>query len=376
MSLYRIPIIKDNTISTYSSIPSLTGLGNAGNSQIVDLWAKYDYKTGKKYLTRILGQIDINVINIAINNEEIPNPLSNSISCTLKFFNINHTEPQACDFTAQIFPVTTQWTEGRNNRIDSFTQEGVSNWLSASTSAAWITPGSDYKIDSSSSTQYFETGFENLTANFNTMVNNWISGISANYGFVIKMDPTAESSSSTNEQWYRKSFHSRSTKEPMFAPYLEFAWDDSIKDDRNTGIFGSSMNLYFYNTPNGIFTDIDSITSNFPGTVTISSSLSSFSTLSLSASRVKKGVYKTTFAFPISGAAATAFYDTWTITSSSSGYPLTRNFYPLRSVTSQNNFSVYDVVFKVIDFENGLIQNGTTVIKKLFIWQRNIYIQI
>lgn len=369
MALYRTPLIKDNTISTYSSIASLTGLGNAGNSQIVDLWGRY--KDGSKFLARILGQVDINTVKTAIANES----LVNSASCILKFFNINHADPQATDFTAQIFPITTQWTEGRNNRVDSFSQEGVSNWLSASTSAAWLTAGGDYLVDSSSATQYFETGFENLTANLSAMVNNWLSGVSANYGFLIKMDSTAESLTSTNEQWYRKSFHSRSTNEPMFAPYLEFVWDDSIKDDRNTGFFGNSMNLYLYNTPNGIFTDIDSITSSFPGVVTISSSLTAFAPLSLSASRVKKGIYKTTFTYPISGAGATAFYDVWTVTSSSSGSPLTRNFYPLRSITSQNNFSVYDVVFKVIDFENGLIQNGTTVIKKLFIRQKNADVQ-
>ena len=375
MGLYRAPLSKDNTISTYSSILSLTGLGNAGNSQIVDLWGWYKYDTNKKYLARILGQVDINTIISEIAKETLPNPLNSSVTCTLKFFNINHANPQAYDFTAEIYPVTTQWTEGRMNRIDSFTQQGVSNWLSASTSAVWTTAGGDYKIDSSSATQYFETGFENLTANLSAMINNWISGVSANYGFIIKMDSTAESLTSTNEQWYRKSFHSRSTNEPMFAPYLEFTWDDSIKDDRNTGVFGNSMNLYFYNTPNGIYTDIDSVTSSFPGTVTISSSLSSVSSLSVSAARVKKGVYKATFTYPLSGNSATAFYDTWTVTSSSSGSPLTRNFYPLQSVTSQNNLSVYDVVFKVIDFENGLIQKNTNVTKKIFIWQRTADIQ-
>jgi hypothetical protein len=370
LGLFRTPIIKDNTISTYSSIASLTGLGNAGNSQIVDLWGWY--KDGKKVLARILGQVDINTIKNAIANETIP---SSSVSCTLKFFNINHAQTQANDFTVQIYPITTQWTEGRGNRVDSFTHEGVSNWLSASTSAAWTAPGGDYLVDSSSATQYFESGFENLSATLSAMVNNWVSGVSANYGFIIKMDETAESLTSTSEQWYRKSFHSRSTNDVLFQPYLEFAWDDSIQDDRKVGTFGNPMSLYFYNTPNGVYTDIDSITSSFPGTVTISSSLSAFTPLSLSASRVKKGIYKTDFTFPVSGAGATAFYDKWTITSSSSGSPVTLNFYPSSSVSSQNNITVYDVSFKVIDFDNGIIYKGNNVTKKIFVWQRTANVE-
>ena len=62
MSIYRVPIISDTTISTYSINPSITGLGSAGASQICDLWSWYNDKTNKKYLARILAKANVTAL--------------------------------------------------------------------------------------------------------------------------------------------------------------------------------------------------------------------------------------------------------------------------------------------------------------------------
>src|SRR3990167_7487901 len=242
MSIYRVPIISDTTISTYSINPSITGLGSAGASQICDLWSWYNDKTNKKYLARILAKANVTALTDAINSGIAQSPVTDStVTCNLKFFNINHANTQAYDFTAEVYSLTRSWTEGRGTRIDSMSITGISNWLSASNTAMWTTNGGDFKVDSSSATQYFESGYENLNINIRTMLVNWLDGSSANNGFLIKMNGVAESttgSGTANTQWYRKSFHGRATNFPNFAPYIQLEWDDAITDKRNIMTFG------------------------------------------------------------------------------------------------------------------------------------------
>ncbi len=364
MSFRRYTLNKTATIST------LGVSGNAGASTLLVVGAQYDVDKNKKYLYRILGSIDTNAISSDIVDGNVTNITTNSsASAILNIFNIKTSEPNAYEFTINILPLTKIWSEGRGNKIDTFTQVGYVSWLNASSTGAWSLSGGDFIIDSNSASQYFETGYENLTANIKSAVNNWLNGISANNGFIIKADGIAEAltgTTSTNTQYFGKYFLSRHTNYQTKYPYLEISWDGEIRDYRSLITLGNSANLYFYNLVNGVLTDIDGVTTKFPGSVTISgatagvtSTTFSSITASLSASREKKGIYKVNFTLPISANTYNYFKDVWTITSSFSALSssveqvFTKNI----SLNPNNSLNVTDLNIILRDFKTEINKN-------------------
>jgi hypothetical protein len=356
MGLYRIPITRDNTISTVNMY------GNAGASQIVDVWGHYDDVKGVKYLARFLALANLTGLQAAIAAGDVPNVQTDAtVTCLLNFFNITTAEPQAYDFTLEVYPLTASWTEGQGTRIDSFQTTGYSNWVQASPTGNWVSSGGDYDpISPGTATQYFETGAENLSVNFRTMLNNWLSGASANYGFIVKMNSTAEdltaSNTAINTQYWRKAFHGRTTNYPNYAPRIELQWNDKIADQRQMVNYGTAATLYLYNIVNGTYSDIDGITTYFPGTVTVSGLTadgSSAVTSNLTAARVKKGVYSVSVNLPVSAASYTAFQDVWSITSSASAVTptVTQGFTPKSPVQNQQSVDWYKVSTKIIDWK-------------------------
>lgn len=373
MGLYRIPITKDTTISTYKTF------GNAGASQIVDVWGFFDEITGKKYLARTLAQTSLTALQSAIASADVPDPaIDSTVTCELRFFNINHADTQAYDFTLWVFPATTNWAEGQGTRIDTWVTTGYACWASASPTASWVNSGGDYSVDSSSASQYFETGYENLNVNIRTMLNNWLSGASANNGFFIRMNDVAEdltgATTSNNAQYYRKSFHGRYTNFPNFAPFIELRWDDTITDQRNAIVYGNSSKLYFYNLVNGQFTDISG-SGNFSGYVSISGlSGGKYYTVnlqSLTASRVKKGIYSVSFTLPLTASSYTAFTDTWTITSSVSAVTpsIAQTFTAQSPVQNQQSVDFSKTNLKIINWKHDW-DKGNVLTKRVFVSQR------
>jgi hypothetical protein len=365
MSFKRYTLTKNTTIST------LGISGNSGASPILNIGGQYDSNKNKKYLYRILATIDTNSISSDIINGKIVDiTTDSSSSAQLKMFNVLIGEENAYEFNINIFPLTGKpFSEGRGNKIDTFTQVGYANWLNASSTGTWSISGGDYIIDSNSASQYFETGYENLTANIKSMINNWLNGSSANYGLILKMDDTAElltGSTTTNNQYYRKSLFSRHTNYQSKYPYVEIYWNGEIRDFRSLITLGNSANLYFYNIVNGVLTDIDSIATKFPGSVTISGATAGITsttfssiTASLSASREKKGIYKINFTLPVSANVYNYFKDVWTITSSMSSLSssVEQIFLKNSAVGANNSLNVTDIDIKLRDFKDDLYKN-------------------
>jgi hypothetical protein len=398
MSIYRIPITKDTTISTWSEVPTLRNFGNAGASQIADVWAEYRNDLNLRFLTRLLAEVSLTGLQAAIASGQIPDLQNNSsVSANLKFFNINHGDNVAYEFSLQVFPVTRAWQEGRGTRIDSFTNTGYANWISASNTADWTNPGGDFVVDSSSSTQWFESGAEDLNVDVSKILKNWLAGSSANYGLVIKMDSVAENltgSVSTSTQYYRKAFHGRLTNYPNFAPYVQLQWNSVIQDSRKIAQFGQPVNLYFYNAPNANYTDIDGITIAFPGSVTISglsawtqtvtsgsgstTSLTSawISILTTTASHVKTGVYCSNFLLPVTASLFNQFSDVWTVSTAASAMTLSTQlyFHPTSTVSADTNFVENDLDFAIPNWHN-FYNKDSLITKKVYFFEKSANVQ-
>jgi hypothetical protein len=209
----------------------------------------------------------------------------------------------------------------------------------------WATEGGDYHTDNSSSfSQSFDTGFEDLEVDISPLVEQWISssandqdstnmGSKSNYGVGVYLTSVDEDASVS---YYTKKFFARGSQYFFKRPIIEARWDSSKADDRNDFYLSSSlvpsssnlMNLYLYNIVRGQLTNIPAVgTGNlFVSIYSGSSPTSSTPTgskLGLSigggtvaaddtnttASFVSTGVYSCSFAYTSS--AITTIFDVW-----------------------------------------------------------------
>ena len=383
MGIYRIPLSGDAFI-TQEFLS-----GNAGKDPILDVGVKYSIIDNSRYIQRILGILDLSSnsdLQNKITDGSIPNPVNdNTVTATLKMFNVLHGQTQAKSFSLDVFPVTSQWDEGSGygfNEDNQLNITGYANYVSRKAGIDWTTSGGDYLVDSNSATQSFDTGSEHLSVNITNMLKNWLSSVSSNYGFIIKMSDVFESacgSYSASVDLYRKSLFGKETRLTKW-PRVELIWDDQIKDYRNFFIIGGSGYLYFYNVINGKYFDL-AATANFPGSVTIegltSNSSTAWTTVSSSVAnlvgtRVKLGIYRALISelpyslyntYPI-------FRDKWTITSAISAISTcATSYFTVLNPFAINSYSdVYygGYVLNLRNFSTDY-QKGAKVIVRLFL---------
>lgn len=138
----------------------------------------------------------------------------------------------------------------------------------------WATEGGDYHTDTSSSfTQYFNVGDEDMEINITELVEQWTTGGNlgnkSNYGVMVRLSASYEASSSVNVtgstiSYYTKKFFGRGTEFFFGRPSIEARWDSSRRDNRGNFYFkgpmatiGESLNtLYLYNYARGRLSDI------------------------------------------------------------------------------------------------------------------------
>ena len=148
----------------------------------------------------------------------------------------------------------------------------------------WANPGGDYYTDASSSfTQSFATGFENLEIDVTTLVEQWLNsagnvlGSKENYGFGVQLTTNIE-----NEQksFFTKKFFGRETEFFVYRPTIEARFDDSRKDDRGNFYVSSSLasaednmnTIFLYNYVRGRLRNIPSVGQGAIGVSLFSSS--------------------------------------------------------------------------------------------------------
>ena len=146
-------------------------------------------------------------------------------------------------------------------------------------SGPWQTQGGDYVNPdtdlSSSFTQSFDTGVEDLEVNITTLVEQWISssansktavnmGSKNNYGLGVMLSSSHETES---RSYYTKKFFSRSSEFFFKRPVLEARWDSRDLDNRGNFIYSSSLatgdenlnKIYLYNYFRGQLRNIPGI---------------------------------------------------------------------------------------------------------------------
>lgn len=393
MAIKRYYATQDNTITNaYKANLTTRGVsGNMGQSDISEIFSIFaQANTSSSELARVLTQFD--TTEIATDRTDGNIPASGSVSFFLRMYDAPHSQTTPKDFTLTISAVSQSWQEGLGLDMENYSDEDASNWISASEGTAWTTEGGDYIIDNSSSfTQYFDTGFENLEVDITPLVEQWVNsagnvlGSKTNYGVGVHLTSSLEDAS---ESYYTKMFFARGSQFFFKRPVIEARWDSSKQDDRGNFFLSSSlvpasdnlMKLYLYNVVRGQLTDIPAV-----GTNTILVSIYSGSTAptgskiglafgggtlaagdaNTTASHVETGIYSCSFAYTSSG--ITNIFDVW----HSGGIEYhTGSSIDIKSFTSPNFNFDQSYVSKIVNLRTNY-PTGETARFRLFARNKN-----
>ena len=262
MSIKRYIANSDTTI-TNAYKPSLASRGtgsNMGASDVLEIFSIYGQASAtSSEESRVLVNFPISNITEDRTNGYIPQ--SGSVKFYLKMYNAIHSSTTPSEFTLVAQPVSSSWTEGFGLDMDEYKDLGVSNWVSSSVGNGWNSQGGDYLPSSSS--QYFETGIENLEMDVTQQVEDWISNTITSNGFGLFLLPSEATSSIS---YYTKKFFSRTSEFLLWTPHIEARWNSQIEDDRGNFYVSSSLlsseninTIYLYNYKNGKAINIPSV---------------------------------------------------------------------------------------------------------------------
>ena len=359
MAIKRYTAEADTTITNaYKANFSTRGTGsNMGQSDILEAFSIFaQVSTASSELSRILVKFPATGTTanyISYDREQGNIPVSGSVNFYLKLFNAKHSQTVPKNFTLSASALSRSWDEGLGLDMEEYSDWGYANWVSGAASSSiqvandgnadggWATAGGDYFSDSSSSfTQDFDAGFEDLEINITPLVEQWINssgnvlGSKSNYGLGIHMASDQEDAS---DSYYTKKFFARGSQFFFKRPIVEARWDSSKKDNRGNFYYSSSLapaadnlnTIYLYNYVRGSLKNIPCIST---GSILVSIYSGSADNSGPSGSKLKlsvggdvsatgdqfnvtggcvsTGIYSASFAFTGS-TSLTRFFDVW-----------------------------------------------------------------
>lgn len=277
MAIKRYIADADNTITNaYKSNLTSRGVsGNMGQSDILETFSIYaQASTSSTEYSRILIKFPATgTVAGYISHDRLQGkiPASGSVSFFLKMFNARHSQTTPKDFKLVVSAIGKAWEEGYGLDMESYSDDGPSNWISASQGVSWTKQGGDYLQDASSSfTASFVSGYEDMDLDITPLVEQWVNsagnvlGSKSNYGVGVRL--SAAEAAETNS-YYTKKFFARGSQYFFKRPYIEARWDSSIKDDRGSFYYSSSLapaednlnTVYYYNYARGQLKNIPKI---------------------------------------------------------------------------------------------------------------------
>ena len=317
MGIKRYTANSDTTITNaYKANLTTRGTGsNMGRADSLEIFSIYAQESsGSSELCRTLVGFPVSTITSDRSDGTIP--ASGSVSFYLRMFNAVTPFTVPRNFTLTIAAVSGaaendgsaiefNWQEGNGINMENYTditRDGTgANWINMGSSSTegvvkWGNDGGPsvggvyYSDTSSSFTQTFDNGTEDLEIDITTLVEQWLNsagnvlGSKPNYGvgihltasqevFVATADATTDVPANTQgsrRSYYTKKFFARSSEFFYKRPIIEARWDSSIKDDRGNFFYSSSLataaenmqTLYLYNYFRGQLRNIPDLTDN------------------------------------------------------------------------------------------------------------------
>ena len=186
MSIRKYLADKDNTISTAfkANLSSRASKANMGSSDILEIFSIFA-QAGSTSLEKSRVLISFPTASIESDRTLGRIPASGSVRFVLKLSNAIHGQSTPEDYYITGLPILRDWTEGYGLDMESYLDEGPSNWLSASSGNPWYTTGSDclnprlvsydkvpleYKLR-------LEKGTEDIELDITGITESWLSGV-------------------------------------------------------------------------------------------------------------------------------------------------------------------------------------------------------
>tara|TARA_R110002126_G_scaffold26475_5_gene89425 strand:- start:16961 stop:18811 length:1851 start_codon:yes stop_codon:yes gene_type:complete len=189
MSIKRYTANKDNTISSAFKVnlSSRATDSNMGSSDILEMFAIYGH-AGSASLEQSRILVSFPVDQLLSDRTAGILPASGSVTFKLRMFNAEHNQTAPEKITVSAHPLVKSWSEGGGLDMESYLDEGSSNWNSASLGIPWLTAGGDYLASSYMATtpiemsynQYLETGLEDLDVDITPLVEEFLTNQAGN----------------------------------------------------------------------------------------------------------------------------------------------------------------------------------------------------
>lgn len=265
-----------DTYITNKLIDSTTTVsGNVGRAGTLDLFKLYDESsvvTGSTELSRLLIKFDLGTANLLSSSSLKIN--DSTFSAKIRLCNLSTGKPVPNNFTVEVFPLATSFSEGFGRDVISFADVDAANFLSSSADNLWNISGSyksgtlgDSNIDfyasgnlsdgqgltNLGSRQTFQLGTEDLYVDVTRIVSATIAGILPDNGFRISFIDSQELDSVTR---FVKRFASRHVTDQSIRPALVLSYDDSIIDHHSSSYFDLTSSLVLHNISRGQYRNL------------------------------------------------------------------------------------------------------------------------
>lgn len=381
MPRLRIYPAKENTIASgvYETF-------NSSQNAVADLWYGGGVETASDFRTSIsrhLLYFDLSDLQRKITTCEVNTALT--VTYRLRMKNAVPSDKVldkeqefnrmqraiAASFDLVAFPVDKPWDEGRGydivkerslvNKLSNPRLTGYSNWVSATTVAAWTEPGVFANPTASTTNcayQHFAMGSEDMNIDVTDMVKSWLSGGSTNNGIGVAYARPYESITSNTR--YVSSFFTHNTNF-SHKPYLEVIFDSqTIQDDRTQMTNNRLGRLFLYTfSGNGA--------ANYYSASTVSILDSSNTTVhsGLVPTRLEKGVYYVDV-FMSGATRGHKYKDVWAGVTFTPGYDvqdITQSFTIQDNYYTTNTPDLNEYALDVYGIQNGAVISNDEVMR-------------
>ena len=203
---------------------------NTGQDEILEI-KKVFFNQEFHYQTRALIQFDTDEVESYISSSVLPK----DYEVYLKLYETKGTSGLSETYDVAAYPLSQEWDEGIGKEADRpKTTEGCS-WKfrknRAGVELEWTTQGGTY-VSTDEVTQSFSLEKPDIDMDVTSIAKKWFSGDNDNYGFLIRLSGSRETSSGSFEDL---KFFSRQTN-TIYSPKLEVRWDDHAPSTgSNTG---------------------------------------------------------------------------------------------------------------------------------------------
>jgi hypothetical protein len=185
MSIKKFIAIKDNTITDayQEGLSTRAHSASMGASDVLEIFSIYGQATDVSVeKSRVIAEFPINKIQEQRTLTNIPG--AGSVQFYINLSNVVHAEDLASQSKIVVSPILQPWTEGNGLDMETYTDLGASNWLSASVTNLWhfqggTDPSSVESVLNSPATIHefpldSEKGIEDLSLNITSLVEDWM----------------------------------------------------------------------------------------------------------------------------------------------------------------------------------------------------------